>query len=443
MNKLDSYSKTFCVYPWTSIMVNTSGSIDFCCIAKPSVLRGEDNKILDISTTSLSDAWNGRDMRAIRKSMLAGEKISSCKHCYLQEEVGKTSFREMHNNEWTNRIGHEKIDQLVQDSIANDYEVSDSPVYLDLRLGNLCNLTCRMCNVFNSSQIVKEHVKLYGTDEKYTDIFTRTYGKDPEFVRDPAYTNKFDAEDFWDNINQWLPGLRKVYMTGGEPTLIKNNMEFLNRAADQGHSKHITVFMNTNCTNINKRFLEAISKFEHVDINASLDGVGDVNEYIRRTKDWEIILRNYTDLLRLKNVSSNITPVLQIYNLNKIHEVLLLADELSDEIYGIHSNQTIGVDILINEHPKYLDVRNLPVEMRENARKQLTSFKEEYTLYDRNWLAKNSIDGILNYLSQPQLEDWHQNLTDFVNITETWDRQRNQNFSAVDDELYQSIKGLL
>jgi organic radical activating enzyme len=424
-------------------MVNTSGSIDFCCIAKPSVLRDEDNKILDISRTTLRDAWNGRDMRDIRSAMLAGKSIDSCKHCYLQEEVGKISFRQMHNDEWTNRIGAEEIDRLVEYSKENEYAVNAPPAYLDLRLGNLCNLTCRMCNSYNSSQIAKEHKKLIDVDADYTAIHNKTYGKTPDWVYSKEYQTKFDADTFWDNVNEWLPTLRKVYMTGGEPTMIKNNMEFLNRAAEQGHAEHINVFMNTNLTNVNRRFTESISKFQEVDINASLDGVGEVNEYIRGARSWETLVKNYKEILKLPNINSNITPVLQIYNLNRIHEVLLFADEISDEIYGIRNTKTVGVDILINTHPHYLDVRNLPIELRQDAARRIEEFRDEYTLYERHWLVRNSIDGVLGYLQQPQLENWHENLTDFVKYTEILDRQRNQNFSAVDNELYQAIRDLI
>jgi hypothetical protein len=140
------YGETFCVYPWLSMMVNTSGSIDFCCIAKPSVLRGDDGKILDISKTTLKEAWNGKDMRDIRMAMLQGERVESCKHCYLQEEVGKKSFRQMHNDEWERRIGEEAIHERIEASYANDFALEEhDPLYLDLRLGNLCNLSCRMC----------------------------------------------------------------------------------------------------------------------------------------------------------------------------------------------------------------------------------------------------------------------------------------------------------
>ena len=241
-----------------------------------------------------------------------------------------------------------------------------------------------------------------------------------------------------------MPKLRKVYMTGGEPTMIQNNMQFLNYAAEQGHSKHINVFMNTNCTNANQKFLDSISKFESVDLNASLDGIGEVNEFIRGTKSWDIILRNYRSMLSLPNVNSNITPVLQIYNLNRIHEILWLANNLTNEFYKDDESKSIGVDILINTHPPYLDVRNLPLNMRLNAKNNLLDFKEKCnSLYEKNWLIKNSVDGIVGYLDQPQLDTWEEQLQDFVKMTETWDRQRNTNFSIVDDKLYEDIRKLV
>lgn len=442
------YGETFCVYPWLSMMVNTSGSIDFCCIAKPSVLRSEDGKILDINSTTLKQAWNGKDMRDIRMTMMQGEQVSSCKHCYLQEEVGKKSFRQMHNDEWERRIGIDSINERVEASYNNDFELPDhDPLYLDLRLGNLCNLSCRMCNSYNSSTIAKEDAKLTDVEEDYTRIQEKTYGKRPDWINSKEYREKFDADDFWKDIYEWMPKLRKVYMTGGEPTMIQNNMEFLNYASEQGHSKHINVFMNTNCTNANQKFLDSISKFESVDINASLDGIGVVNEFIRGTKNWDIILRNYRSILSLPNVSSNISPVLQIYNLNKIHEILYLANDLSEEFYAGKPElewKSIGVDILINTHPPYLDIRNLPIEMRQDAKNNLLEFKEKCNiLYEKNWLIKNSVDGIVGYLEQPQLDTWEEQLQDFVKMTETWDRQRNTNFSVVDDQLYEQIRGLV
>jgi hypothetical protein len=81
--------------------------------------------------------------------------------------------------------------------------------------------------------------------------------------------------------------------------------------------------------------------------------------------------------------------------------------------------------------------------MREAAKQRLIDFRQDYTLYEKNWLVKNSVDGVIGYLEQPQLDNWRENLEDFVKMTEIWDKQRNINFSIVDDQLYQDIKRLL
>ena len=237
--------------------------------------------------------------------------------------------------------------------------------------------------------------------------------------------------------------MRKIYITGGEPTLIKHNTDFLGECIKQGYGDKIQIFLNTNCTNLNRRFLDIIQQFENVIINASLDGIGETNEYIRYPSRWPILEKNYLKMLGLFNVGSNITPVLQIYNLHSIHEVFYFADKIGDRLYGENSNKTIGVDILINTHPAFLDVRNLPIEWRQDCKNELLKFKEEFTLYDKNFIAKNSIDGIINYLDLPQLENYKENLTDFMKMTVIQDETRKQNFADLNNELFYKIKQLI
>ena len=44
-------------------------------------------------------------------------------------------------------------EEVVKQAIENDGVVNDSPVYLDLRFGNKCNLKCRMCDPLFSTLI--------------------------------------------------------------------------------------------------------------------------------------------------------------------------------------------------------------------------------------------------------------------------------------------------
>jgi len=55
-------------------------------------------------------------------------------------------------------------------------------------------------------------------------------------------------------------------------------------------------------------------------------------------------------------------------------------------------------------------------------------------------MIRNTIEGTVGYLKQPQLENYKQNLKDFIDYTEILDKERNQSFNDIDKELYTEIK---
>ena len=409
-------------------MVDTDGAINCCCIATSNLLSDAEH----IKTTSLKDAWKSKSMYQLRKKMLNGKKSDGCSVCYTEEKFGKQSYRLKHNKEWEERLGTEKFNNLIQ-----HYKVDGPPVYLDLKLGNKCNLKCRSCNPYSSDQIANEHFDLYSTNNQYHAWYETNHGKNPIWMQDKLYLNQFeDNPNLWDSVFEWMPYLKKIYVTGGEPTLIKKNIEFLTACADKGYAKQISLFLNTNCTTFNKKFTDALAKFDDDShCLGSIDGIGKVNEYIRGNSKWTIVEKNYTKYLKLNNIKSYITPVLQIYNLNSIHEILIYANKLSNFI-----GKQIGVDILINYHQKFLDVRNLPIKLRQNALNNLNKCKDEFTFNEH---STNSIEGAINFLQEPQLPDYKQNLNDFVTLTEIYDKKRNQSFNDIDEKLYTELKCLI
>ena len=86
-----------------------------------------------------------------------------------------------------------------------------------------------------------------------------------------------------------------------------------------------------------------------------------------------------------------------------------------------------------------LDVRNLPLELRQNAIQRLLDFMNEY-VFEFSFMIRNTIEGTVGYLKQPQLKNYKQNLKDFIDYTEILDKERNQSFNDIDKELYTEIK---
>ena len=422
---IDSDNKSICAVPFVSIMVNTDTTIRYCCMVKGSYnkLKKPDGTFYTCKDDFIHDAWNSEDMRTIRINMIEGNKIEGCEVCYQQEATGRVSNRQHANKEWSWRLGDDAITRLIEEAIDNNGHLDSDPVYLDLRLGNLCNLKCRMCNPWNSSQIVKEHADLVANSPEYGEVWQKTFGKFPVTVMNDQQW--FDHDIMWDQVISLIPTLKKVYMTGGEPTLIKNNFKFMQACIDQGRTD-IVLFFNTNCTNINKKFLELISQFKQVNINASMDGVGIVNEYIRAPSDWKLISENIEKLAQLSNVNLGITPTIQVYNAFDIVNMLEWVDQLNTK----YAKQ-IFIDFLVNHHPHHLSVRILDDDMRKTALDMIL----EYDNSSHSRSTINSLQGIIGLLQQPRVDDWAEQLQRFKVYTNALDKERGQSISDVDSRL--------
>ena len=424
---MDQDNKSFCAVPFVSTMINTDTTIRYCCMVKGSFnkLKKKDGDFYTCKDNFINDAWNSQDMREIRKAMIRGDKVEGCAVCYLQEESGRSSNRQHSIKEWNWRIGKDGLKERVEQAIDNDGIVFDEPVYLDLRLGNLCNLKCRMCNPWNSSQIAKEHIELNEKDEKYREVWKNTFGTFPISVMDDQQW--FESNIMWDQVMSLIPTLKKVYMTGGEPTLISHNFKFMETCIEEDR-RDIELFFNTNCTNVNKKFLELISQFNRISINASLDGIGYVNEYIRAPSKWSQISENVEKIAKLSNVNLGITPTVQVYNVFNLVDILKWVDYLNEKY-----NKTIFVDLLINVHPHQLSVTVLPDEIRhevaDELEKYLTSKDNIHTL------TRNSVNGIIGLLRGPRANDWEKQLEALQIYTQSLDKERSQDIALVDERL--------
>ena len=414
-------------------MINTDATVRYCCMVKGAFnkVKKEDGTVYTCQDDFAHEAWNSKDMRDIRKSMLNGEKIEGCSVCYLQEDSGRTSNRQHSLDEWNWRLGSNELQKRFQQAADNDGIVFDDPVYLDLRLGNLCNLKCRMCNPWNSSQIEKEHPALIAESPEYEVVWKKTFGKFPTDASEKQ--SWFDSDVMWDQVIGLIPKLKKVYMTGGEPTLIKNNFRFMQKCIEEDR-KDILLFFNTNCTNVNRNFLELIKQFDKININASIDGVGIVNEYIRAPSSWPHVSSNVELLAQLPNVNLGITPTVQIYNIFNLVDTLKWVENLSEKY-----DKQIFVDFLINVHPYQLSVNILPDHMREKALKMLTKFKN-YDMKKHPDMTMNSLTGIIGLLQQPRDTDYEEQLENFKIYTLSLDKHRSQSISDLHPDLAELIK---
>ena len=79
---------------------------------------------------------------------------------------------------------------------------------------------------------------------------------------------------------------------GGEPTVIPEFYELLDYCYtnDTLQNKNITIV--TNLTNTNPKMIKWLSKMKSWTIWASIDGIGDVTEYIRYPSNYNKVIEN-------------------------------------------------------------------------------------------------------------------------------------------------------
>ena len=432
----------FCVHPWTNLMVNNPGTYNFCCIAWKALITDEKGNPVLAANTMPDEAWNAPSLRKVRKAMVNGEKLDACSKCWTQEDVGKDSYRQRHNREWIGRLGLKEIEKRVQYTKDNDYYLNTPPDYLDLRLGNLCNLKCRMCNVYNSSQIEKEHLQLK-TNNMYADMWGRQWDGD---INGPPYPMDWvDAPKFWEKMSDFIPGLKKVYFTGGEPTLLPSTYTFMQEMVDKDMSSKIDLLYNINCTNVTDRFVELASKFRHVQIQASIDGTENVNDYIRAPSKWATIKKNLIKVAEAPGLKVGLSPAIQSYNILDIDNILEFAQDVSRNHSKINppyrpGESVIDVDFLFVIHPTYFDPLNLPEYVRDMAFVKLQKWQGSW-IYENSGVTRNSIDSYLTHLESKRNPKWETNMKEFWEMTRIFDKSRKQSFKDSLPQLYGMLNG--
>ena len=273
-------NRAFCILPFIHLHVNEDNDVKPCCLGGQTGLT-KYTKDFDFNTNP--------QLEEIRQKMLAGERVTACTECYQLDDAGTYSSRTQETAEWIKKLGIETFE-----------DVTTNLVYYDIRNDNLCNLSCRMCNPQFSSQLEKEYKKLNW----------------PVAVHPKSFS-------FTDTVD--IDTVQKIYVAGGEPSLMPGFREFLQRAIACNRTD-IEIRMNTNATNLNKEYRQLLSHFSNVHIVVSLDGYDKINKYIRWPADWNTIVENVHGLYKItSNISFNVT--VGIWNISNLSQLVFFLEQ--------------------------------------------------------------------------------------------------------------------
>jgi len=348
-----------CGYPFYAIRNGPSINYAPCCWARTKSVCGPQN-------TPAIDYFKSNIFNEMRRDMLRGEKsellLDTCSLCYKNEKNNGSSARLQSGVDWN-----------VLDNFDSDGKMIDTDnrfIKLELNaFGNHCNLECYECQPDNSSRR-EERLKKMGT--KWQAIL----GKYSFVDRDVKKKDKILWNEFVNDLVQHSKNIKMLSFCGGEPMSMVSHFDILDALIDSGDSKDIELYYVSNMTMFTlSKMRKYIDKFKWMNIQWSVDGIGDRNYWLRYPTNWNNTVKNvldvqqyfyYTKPWKIGKIEATITPS------------LLGVLKLKETVDWMNKHDLMQDNPMINriDEPKICQTRHLPDEIKHKIGDDVRSVSE-------------------------------------------------------------------
>ncbi len=265
-------SDNFCMLPWMHLHAYPDGRAYPCCFAFDPYPVGDLNK------NSMEEVFNGEKMKSMRLNMLNNKPSKECGKCYEQERAGFFSLRLSSNKHFGHNI--DLVNSTQADGSA-DFIIK----YWDIRFSNLCNMACRSCGTWFSSNWYEDHKKLTGSPPPHAKIMR--VGR--------------SSDDMWEQMLSQFDHVEQFYFAGGEPLIMEEHYRIL-KELDRRKMYHVRLIYNTNFSKLifkDMDVLELWNKFDSVSVGASLDAEGARAELMRKGTVWKDAIKNRRRMMEI------------------------------------------------------------------------------------------------------------------------------------------------
>ena len=282
-------NKTFCMAPWTHTYLSPQTERRLCCASREPAQSFKQyidtgNEAKEYKPLTLEQHWNSDHMRSVRQRMMAGEELSECQVCdhkLLNTNVYRSYF---------NQLFKHKVDEAYEST--DDTGATTMPtVSFDYRFNNLCNFKCRMCGDMLSSSWEAESRK-----EKSWNEDSQPWMASPLREQIKKFQDTQVVEEFTNAVETRT--IKEIYWCGGEPLMWDIHWKAMQRIIELGFAKEVYVRYNTNLSRTSFKgikLFDLLPQFQDWQICSSLDGTGEVGEYIRDGLNYEQWLRNFKE----------------------------------------------------------------------------------------------------------------------------------------------------
>ena len=333
--------------PYMHIYGSAGGDMVPCCEAQEVPLNNPGETALE--------SWNNDNYKELRRALANDERPERCAVCWHNEDSGIVSNRQ----QWEHDNWNTFADKI---SVNDDYSVNNPPYWVELKVSNFCNLKCIMCSTHSSYKRVAD-----------LDIISK-------YTKDGYETRLLRPTDLFASLNEWpelWDHVHTLQFTGGEPIINKEHYDLLEGIPTEA-KKRIRLRYASNLSYIKFKKYDLIkiwNEFKHVNIKVSMDGVGDVYNYIRQDGNWDIVYANMMALNDEPGIDVAAGITVQAHNIYQMPEFYQFWKESPVDLKFITAN--------ILQTPNYLSPAIWQGEYRDAIIRKLRANQDEHPEMDR------------------------------------------------------------
>lgn len=453
-------SETWCPLPWANISTRNNGDLRVCCQMNVGhdmgLLRKEDGSLYNAGNSDLIESRNSNLLKEVRKDMLDGKWNPACVRCKDEEAAGIKSrlSYEKERFVWPT-LGYKLTEEIARQHTQEDgtIDIDSLPVaHTDLRFGNLCNLKCRMCGPTDSHMWYDDQVAMFGPTYKES-VGTVTLVQNEETGRWNPTEDIYgwhESDTFWQQMEEKLmPGLKSIYVVGGEPFMITRHWEFLEKCIERGYAKDMIVEYNSNVTNVPPRAWDIWKHFKEIQIGMSIDAIGPLNDYIRHPAKWSQIEANMRKLdVAEGNFRVWMAATIQVLNIDKLPDMMIWM--IKQEWKRINTTKLVPITPHPLHHPQWLNMQILPLEVKQSILETFEKKKPEIreAIFSLTTIGPEKkekryqacLEILTKYSKFLMQKDMSNMLPRFWENSSKLDELRDESLEQANPELYELIK---
>jgi len=375
-------NKSLCPLPFAGAVVNTNGDVLCCSISKEVLGNVKNTTLEEILITS-------KKLKEIRRDMLDNKFPHNCSDCYDKEK----HHTNLNFENISNRLYHVKI---LKDSPFKLYkdEHQFELQQMDLRWRNTCNFACVYC------------------DSHFSSVWAQFEGQ-PDKMTNSAMNETFEF------VKKNIKNLKTIYMAGGEPFLIKENIKVIDLV--QKENPDLLLRINTNLSILTPKLYDQLKTLKNVHWIVSAEATDQKFNYIRWPGKYSTLVANIKKIQELPHkVTINMT-----WNLLCAFNILEFIDDMMEN--GVHPNQFVMNFV---SDPIEQSVSNITKQQRDvlivELKKRIDNTNNTFFLY-------KVYEEMIDILNRPLLDTYR---TALYNTLMDLDKKRKLNSKEIFPELY-------